>query len=216
MQATAEQVSWDDRARDADAQLEPPTDERLALRAAAGDQAAFGVLAERYQGRLCRLAVRLMLNASDAEEVVQDALLNAYRGLPSFRADAKFGTWIYQIVINGALAHRRRSRRRPLTTPLDDHLPRLDETAVARSDGRGHAAAADELLARKQVATRIQDALDRLRGDHRAVFVLRDLEGLSTEVVAEIFAIQVPTVRQRLHRARVKLRALLADLVPSA
>lgn len=213
MQATGDHAVHELHDRD----LEPPTgweaDERLARRAATGDPAAFGILVERYRDRLYRFALRMMSNPSDAEEVVQDALLNAYRGMPSFRADAKFGTWLHQIVINGALAQRRRSRRRPLTTPLDDHVPRTEDAPRASADDRS---TADELLQRKQLIARIHDALDHLDDHHRAVFVLRDLEGLSSEEVAEMFAIQVPAVRQRLHRARLQLRALLADFASSA
>lgn len=216
MQATGEHVVDEPRDREREAHTGREADEMLARRAVAGDPDAFEALVERYRDRLYRFALRLMPNPSDAEEVVQDALLNAYRGLPSFRADAKFGTWLHQIVINGALAQRRRSRRRPLTTPLDDHLPRGEDAPRSGPGDRATTAPADELLQRKQLIARIHDALDRLDDHHRAVLVLRDLEGLSSEEVAEIFAIQVPAVRQRLHRARLQLRSLLADVAATA
>lgn len=216
MSTARRHAARDVRRGDRDGHTEPSEDELLARRAAAGDAMAFGILVQRYRDRLYRLAMRMMHDPDDAEEVVQEALLNAYRSLPSFRADAKFGTWLHQIVINGAFAHRRRSRRRPVTTPLDDHLPRLDDAITPGVGDCTIPAAADELLVRKQFVARIQDALDRLDDHHRAVFTLRHLEGLSTEAVAELFSIREPTVRQRLHRARLQLRALLADLMPSA
>lgn len=200
------------RDRRSDMTDEHVADEALARRAGAGDEAAFELLVERHQNRVYRLAMRMMSNPSDAEEIVQEAFLNAYRGLSSFRADAKFGTWLYQIVVNGALARRRSAGRRP-TTSLEEQCPRFDATAPREL---GIAARADDLLERKQLRRRIQDALDRLEEHHRTIFVLRDLEGLSTEEVAEIFAIQEPAVRQRLHRARLQLREILGDLLHSA
>ena len=187
-----------------------PSDELLAQRASAGDGDAFGVLVERHRDRVYRLASRMVSNPSDAEEIVQDAFLHAYRGLASFRGDAKFGTWLYQIVVNGALAHRRSAGRHP-TTSLDEHLPRFDEDGALEPADHGRVARADELLERKELRACIARALDALDDHHRTVFVLRDLEGLSTDEVAEIFAICPPAVRKRLHRARLQLRGLLAE-----
>lgn len=195
---------------------EPVPDEVLARRAGDGDDAAFELLVERHQDRVYRLAMRMMSNQSDAEEVVQEAFLSAYRGLSGFRGDARFATWLYQIVVNGALTHRRTARRRPATAPLDDYLPRFDDAGALAADDHGCIARADEQLERKQLRERIREALDRLDEHHRTVFVLRDLEGLTTEEVAEIFAIREAAVRQRLHRARLALRGLLGDLQPAS
>jgi RNA polymerase sigma-70 factor, ECF subfamily len=189
-------------------------DETLAARAAAGDEAAFEELLTRYEARAYRLAFRLTGTAADAEDVVQDAFLSAYRGLAGFRGDAGFSTWLFRIVTNAALMQRRGRKRRP-TVSLDDGLPRFD------GDGRHAAEPADleaavrveERLDREALAGHAQRAVDALPEPCRAAFVLRDLEEMETAEVAALLGIGTAAVRQRVHRARLLLRAYLGGLV---
>jgi RNA polymerase sigma-70 factor (ECF subfamily) len=189
-------------------------DETLAARAAAGEDPAFEELLARYEARAYRLAVRLTGSAADAQDVVQEAFLSAYRGLAAFRGEAGFSTWLFRIVTNAALMQRRGRKRRP-TTSLDDGLPRFD------GDGRHAAEPADleaavrveERLDRETLAAHAQRAVDALPEPYRVAFVLRDLEEMETSEVAALLGIGTAAVRQRVHRARLLLRGYLSGLV---
>jgi len=190
------------------------TDEALAALAAAGDEPAFEALVTRYQARLYRLACRLTADEGEAKDVLQEAFLAAYRGLASFRGEARFATWLYRIATNTALMHRRARARRP-TEPLEAFLPRFDRDGVhAAEPGDLRAAGrADEILDRKLLAEKARAGLDRLPDIYREAFVLRDLEEMTTGEVAELLGIEQAAVRQRVHRARLMLRGYLSDLV---
>jgi RNA polymerase sigma-70 factor (ECF subfamily) len=189
-------------------------DEALAARAAAGEEPAFEELVSRYEARVYRLACRLTGNEGDANDVLQEAFLAVYRGLPGFRAESRFSTWLYRIATNAALMHRRARARRP-TESLEAFLPRFDGDGrhVAEPADLLAASRADELLDRKLLAERAQAGLDRLPDIYRDAFVLRDLEELETAEVAELLGIDAAAVRQRVHRARLMLRGYLSDLV---
>lgn len=192
------------------------SDEALAIRAAGGDRSSFAVLVERYHHRVYRLACRLT-NDSDAADILQETFLQAFRHLPSFRGEARFGTWLYRIATNASLMHRRAQARRP-TEPLEPFLPTFDR------DGRHDATPeelmvtcrADELLDRAALAAKARDALSRLPDIYRDAFVLRDLEDLSTIEVAAVLDLEPATVRQRVHRARLMLRGFLQNAAAGA
>jgi RNA polymerase sigma-70 factor (ECF subfamily) len=190
------------------------SDEELAARAAAGDAGAFETLVGRYEARVYRLACRLTGSDVDAQDVLQEAFLAAYRGLASFRGAARFSTWLYRITTNAALMHRRARQRRP-SESLEEFLPRFDENGQHAPEVAELAAAsrADDLLDGKLLAEQARAALERLPDLYREVFVLRDLEELDTSEVASLLGIDAATVRQRVHRARLMLRGYLAHLV---
>jgi len=192
-------------------------DEDLARRAAAGDESAFEDLVSRYESRAYRLAARLLGREEDAPDVLQEAFLGVYRHLPAFRGDARFSTWLFRIVTNAALMHRRARRRRPAES-LDALLPRFD------ADGR-HAAEPAELEAAAHVEERLDRAAlaDRARAGlsdlpemYRVAFVLRDLEEMPSAEVAELLGVGADVVRQRVHRARLMLRGYLGRLAGGA
>jgi RNA polymerase sigma-70 factor (ECF subfamily) len=191
-----------------------PGDEALVARAVAGDSAAFEALVARHERRAYSLAYRLVGTRSDAQDVVQDAFLRAYRALPSFRGGASFSTWLYRIVTNTALMLLRSRRRRP-TQPLDAFLPRFD--AAGRHAGTpaqlARPAQAEELLDRKALARKVRAGIARLPERQRTAFVLRDLEELGTAEVAQVLGISEAAVRQRVHRARLLLRGYLGEVV---
>ena len=188
-------------------------DEELAARAAGGDERAFEALVKRYQARAWRLAARLVGAAGDPQDAVQEAFLNAYRGLPRFRRQARFSTWLYRIVTNAALMQRRSRRRRPAQS-LEQYLPRFDaEGRHAQTPAQlVSAARVEELLDRRALALKVQAGLERLPAAYRTPFVLRDLELLPTAEVAAVLRLEPATVRQRVHRARLMLRGYLGDL----
>jgi RNA polymerase sigma-70 factor, ECF subfamily len=189
------------------------SDETLAARAASGDDPAFEALVIRYQARVFRLARRLTGNDGDAQDAQQDAFLQVYRNLSSFRGDARFSTWLYRIATNAALMLRRARARRPAES-LEEYLPRFDA-------GGRHAATpaelrvagqADEILDRQLLAEKARAGIDRLPELYREAFILRDLEELTTSDVAEVLGLEPAAVRQRVHRARLMLRGYLGAL----
>jgi RNA polymerase sigma-70 factor, ECF subfamily len=190
-----------------------PSDEALAVRAAAGDDRAFEQIVERYEGRIFRLACRLTSD-TDAPDVLQETFLHVHRHLSAFRHESQFGTWLYRIATNAALMHRRAGARRA-AEPLDAFLPRFDAqgTHAATPAELQLAARADELLDQQALAARAREAIQRLPESYRQPFVLRDLEEMSTADVAHVLSLEPATVRQRVHRARLMLRGYLSDLV---
>jgi RNA polymerase sigma-70 factor, ECF subfamily len=193
--------------------LTAPSDEALARRVLSGEPDAFQILVERHQQRIYRLARRLTGSAADAEEVLQEAFLCAYRRLGSFRGEATFSTWLYRIATNSAKTLNRGRARHP-TEPLDPYLPRFDRQGRhARDADHTRAAGADEILDRRRLARRAREALERLPERYRTPFVLRDLEEMPTEEVAALLGLSHELVRQRVHRARLMLRGYLSHLV---
>jgi RNA polymerase sigma-70 factor (ECF subfamily) len=189
------------------------SDETLAARAASGDGPAFEALVIRYQARVFRLARRLTGNDGDAQDAQQDAFLQVYRSLPSFRGDARFSTWLYRIATNAALMLCRARARRPAQS-LEEYLPRFDAGGqhAATPDELRVAGRADELLDRQLLAEKARAGIERLPDLYREAFVLRDLEELTTADVAEVLGLEPAAVRQRVHRARLMLRGYLGAL----
>lgn len=184
-------------------------DEALVQRAKAGDFAAFEELVAAHQERVYRLALRMMGTESDAQEVVQDALLSAWRNLAKFEGKSQFGSWLYRIAANAALMMLRTRRRHPQVSMEDVTAFGSEEPGA---DGFGSGAGddwskrPDDQLQSAELRAAIQSAVDALPESSRAVFLVRDVEGLSTEDTAETLGLSVPAVKTRLHRARLSLR----------
>ncbi len=190
------------------------SDEDLAARAAAGDDSAFEQLLGRYEARVYRLARRLTGDDGEAQDALQDAFLQVYRKLGSFRGESRFSTWLYRIATNAALMRRRARRRRPAES-LEAYLPRFDETGAHLGEPAALQAPAhaDEWLDRRLLAEKALEGVARLPDLYRDAFVLRDLQELSTAEVADLLGLEPAAVRQRVHRARLMLRGYLGDLV---
>ena len=173
-----------------------------------GEETAFEALLKRYQGKIYRLALSVTKRHEDAEEVLQDVFLNVYRKIASFDGRSAFGTWLYRICVNTALMKLR--GRDPAHESIDEYLPQFAGGRHARmiadwSEG------ADEVILRKERAQIVRRAIETLPPEYRVVLVLRDLEGLSNGEVAEVLGTSVPTVKARLHRARLALRGRLEE-----
>jgi RNA polymerase sigma-70 factor (ECF subfamily) len=179
--------------------------EVLLARARAGDRAAFGQLAIRYRKRLFALALQLVGNASDAEDVVQETLLRAYRYLPQWEARSQFGTWLYRIAVNRALTQRRRAGIARTRVRLDDDRVR----AALAVDGRGDPAHAAQLA---ESYALLLTALDGLTPALRTAVVLVALQGLSHREVAAIAGTTEGTIAWRMHEARRLLQQALAPV----
>jgi RNA polymerase sigma-70 factor (ECF subfamily) len=171
-----------------------------------GRPAAFGELVRRYQDRLYNTVYRLVGNADDAQDITQEAFLNAYQGLGTFRGNARFFTWLYRIAINTAVSQRRKHRVAiPLHVGQKNHDGSMGPADPSTFDDPGHG------LDQADQERVIQDALNRLSAEHRTVIVLKDIEEQSYEAIASILNVPIGTVRSRLHRARLELRRLLEE-----
>jgi RNA polymerase sigma-70 factor (ECF subfamily) len=183
------------------------TDEHGLIEASrAGRTDAFGLLVRRYQDRLFPTLLRLTGSAEDASDLLQDAFLRAYEKLGRFEGESSFYTWLYRIAVNLALSERR--RRRPRLRSVDSHDRDAREPAADPCDCDPSLP-----LERAEREKRVQQALDALAPEHRAVVVLKEYDGLRYDEIAAVLAIPVGTVRSRLHRARCELRERLKDLV---
>jgi RNA polymerase sigma-70 factor (ECF subfamily) len=186
------------------------TDEVLVARARGKDEGAFEELVTRYEDKLYRLAMRFVRNETDAQEILQDAFLSAWRNLPTFEGRAQFGSWMYRVTVNAALMLLRSRNRHPEVT-VDDVEPTVLNNAVAESGQLMRANAdwaqrPDDQLQSDELRKHIQISVDALPDGLRTVFLLRDVEELSTEDTAEMLGLSVPAVKTRLHRARLALR----------
>lgn len=209
-----------DRLSPAPPDLSSLTDEELIARARQKDFSAFEVLLERYEDKVFRLAYRFVRNESDAKEILQDTFLSVWRKLDTFKGDSMFSSWVYRVAANTALMRLRSQRRHPQisTEDLPDgFLDGLRPTgggdgslAHLPSPGDNWAKRPDEQLQSNEMRRHIQAAVDALPELYRTVFLVRDVEGLSTEETAEVLGISVPTVKTRLHRARIALREAIA------
>jgi RNA polymerase sigma-70 factor (ECF subfamily) len=179
-------------------------DQRLIAECLRGDTAAFGELVRRYQDRLYNTVYRLVDNAEDAQDVVQDAFLNAYQALGHFKGDSLFFTWLYRIAVNTAISLKRKQR---VVVSMD--LGR-DAGGVAEPADTSDLSRPGHALEQAEQERRIQEALNRLSPEHRAVLIMKDMEGQKYETMAEVLQVPIGTVRSRLHRARVELRDLLS------
>lgn len=181
-----------------------------------GDRAAFDQLITRYQHRTYRLALRLTGNGADAEEVTQDAFLQVFRKLTTFRGRSRFSTWLYRVVTNAALMHRRTSRRRP-TESLDQYLPEFTSNGRHKRIDIDYAAVArvEDTVKRSELTRLLFQALSRLPPGLRVAVVLRDLEEVPAAQVAAILGIDERALRQRVHRARLMLRGVLGSVAGS-
>jgi RNA polymerase sigma-70 factor (ECF subfamily) len=197
------------------------TDAELAVASGLGDPEAFGELVLRHQDRAFNLAFRLTGSMEDAADAVQEAFLKAYRGMPSFRRQSSFYTWLFRILVNEVRSRRRSEASRPLAFGLD--------AANGWSGGRGGRGPADllaglrsngpdpseqaSLAERRQI---VEEALQSLEFDERAIIALRDIEGRDYAEIAEVLGCPQGTVKSRLHRARMALKnALVPKLGPT-
>jgi len=171
-----------------------------------GDLTAFNELVNRYSRKIFRLAKHITQNDEDAEDVLQETFLKAFEHLGNFQGQSKFYTWIVRIAVNESLM-KLRKRKSDRSVPLDEPVDTGEDTVVREI------AVWDEdpekQYSQEELAKILDDAVQSLRPPFRTVFVLRDIEELSTEETAEALGISVPAVKSRLLRARLQLRERL-------
>ena len=171
-----------------------------------GCQFSYEELITRYETKVHNLAMRLTRNAEDAEEVLQDVFVTVYRKIEGFEGKAKFSSWLYRITVNAAFM-KLRKRKQDQSVSLDDMLPHLQNKAITQKNAFG--ANSDALALNNEIKDALEGAINKLPDDYRAVFVLRDIDGLSNKEVGEILTLSIPAVKSRLHRSRLMLRKRL-------
>src|ERR1043165_9541866 len=174
-----------------------------------GDPRAFGELVKRYEGKIFRLAQHITQNREDAEDVLQETFMKAYEHLEQFKGDSKFYTWIVRIAVNQALMKLRR-RRTDKSFSLDETIDTGEDTVVREIATWEENP--EQRFSREEIAQIMDSAIETLEPIYRSVFVLRDVEDLSTEETAEALGLSVPAVKSRLLRARLQLREKLTAL----
>ena len=188
------------------------SDEILVQQCRQGDLRSFAVLVRKYQDRLFNTTFRLCGNYQDACELTQEAFLRALRGITGFRGDAKFYTWLFRIALNLIRSHQRRAGRRHFSS-LDEPDGKLEFASQAAALLDGDCADPAQRAIRTERKHKVLAALGRLAEQYRTVIVLRDIDGLDYEQIAQILSVPVGTVKSRIHRGRLTLRECLADLI---
>jgi RNA polymerase sigma-70 factor (ECF subfamily) len=188
-------------------------EEALAARAAAGDTGAFDALVTIFTGRVFAVAFRMLHDRAEAEDLSQEVFVALYHALPTFRGESRLSTWIYRITRNRCLNRLKFLKRRHVGSHAD-----IDDPIVARgvsdpeTDDRG-ARDPDRKLEKREISSVLEQHLRNLPEEQRTLVILRDLEDLSYEEIAEVTGLPLGTVKSRLHRARAELSQKLAPLL---
>lgn len=177
------------------------TVDELARAAAGGDEAAFGELVRLHEKKVYGLALRICGDPEDAADAAQEAFLSAWRGLPSFRGEAGFSTWLYRLTSNAAIDLLRRTKHQQGQVSLDDEERRVDAADPAPSP--------QEQAECTELRRAVLEGLEQLSEPHRRALILRELEGLHYEEIASALAVDLGTVKSRISRARGALRKIL-------
>jgi RNA polymerase sigma-70 factor (ECF subfamily) len=174
-----------------------------------GDQSSFEELLGRYSNKVFSLASRLTRNPEDAEEVLQDVFVTVHRKISSFEGKSSFSSWLYRVTVNAAFM-KLRKRRQDLSVPLEDVIQQPHSVAALRSP---ETAFVDAQSIRNQMLEALESAIRKLPDDYRPVFILRDVDGLTSREVSKILDLTVPAVKSRLHRSRLMLRRRLTRFI---
>ena len=188
-------------------QREWPDDAQLVARSLNQDQEAFGQLIDRHAATIVNLAYRMVGNRAEAEDLAQETFLSAFKSLSTFRADAKFSTWLYRIATNKCKDWLR--VKRPGQGLQDVDVDGVLDVHVAEDR------TPERLLSQQQVALELEQAIQRLPPLYREAFLLKHVEGLSYEEMQEILGVNGDTLKMRVYKGRVQLSRELAELNPT-
>lgn len=170
-----------------------------------GSERSFEELIGRYSEKAFHLATRLTRSHEDAEEVLQDVFVTVYRKIAGFEGKSSFSSWLYRVTVNASLM-KLRKRKQDQSISLEDVAPQIKNTLVARNSDQIEA---DRSASRNELKAALEKAIERLPDDYRPVYVLRDIDGLTSREVGKILNLSVPAVKSRLHRSRMMLRRKL-------
>lgn len=170
-----------------------------------GEQSSFEELLSRYSSKVFSLASRLTRNTEDAEEVLQDVFVTVHRKIAGFEGKSSFSSWLYRVTVNAAFM-KLRKRKQDLSVSLEDIVQQSQTVAALKSP---ESAFVDSQSIRNQMLEALEVAIRKLPDDYRPVFILRDVDGLTSREVSRILDLTVPAVKSRLHRSRLMLRRRL-------
>ena len=185
------------------------SDQMLVERVQRGDKTAFDVLVRKYQQKIIKLVTRYVHDGTEALDVAQEAFIKAYRAIPGFRGDSAFYTWLYRIAINTAKNHLVAESRRPLDHGVDLQDPEQYDMQARLRDMD----TPERLLLTEEIQRTVESAIEQLPEDLRTAIILREIEGLSYEEIAEAMSCPVGTVRSRIFRAREAIDNRLRPLL---
>ncbi|WP_345795770.1 RNA polymerase sigma factor RpoE [Castellaniella sp. MT123] len=189
---------------------EREVDLALVERVRRGDRHAFDLLVIKYQRKIMRLLSRMIHDPAEIEDVAQEAFIKAYRALPQFRGDSAFYTWLYRIAVNTARNWQSASFRRPATvSPLEGE----DGETFDQIDGLSDHSTPESMMASRQIAETVNEAIEALPDDLRTAIVLREIEGMSYEDIASTMQCPIGTVRSRIFRAREAIASRLRPIM---
>ena len=191
---------------------ERDVDAELVARVQRGDKQAFDLLVLKYQRKIMRLLSRMIRDPGEIEDVAQESFIKAYRALPQFRGESAFYTWLYRIAINTARNWLAQNNRRPSTPSAQENE---DGETFDATDNLTDSSNPESEMASRQIAETVNKAMNDLPEDLRNAIVMREIDGMSYEDIAESMSCPIGTVRSRIFRAReaiaIKLRPLLGD-----
>ncbi|MCZ6512740.1 MAG: sigma-70 family RNA polymerase sigma factor [Nitrospinae bacterium] len=190
-------------------QEEKAQDEILVRDMKAGSMEAFNKIFELYQRKIYALSFNMTRNQMDAQDVTQDVLLTIYRKINTFQEKSAFSSWVYRITLN-ATYMKLRTKKKDQYVSLDESLPNFNHSGFQNEKISNWSKSTDSLLFSNETKKVIEKAVDLLPEKEKVVFILRDVEGLSTEKVGDILDLTIPAVKSRLHRARLFLRKKLS------
>jgi len=185
------------------------TDRELARASGNGDRDAFRELVERYQRKIVAVAMGMVHNPDDALEIAQETFVKAYENLPQFKGESSFYSWLYRIAFNLAIDFQRREQRRP--TVAIEERPGGGGEDIDEPIGDRLPADPFKRIESKEIGEKVVQAISELTPDHKAVILLREVEGLSYEEISRVMQCSKGTVMSRLHYARKKLQSKLRD-----
>lgn len=171
-----------------------------------GDQRSFEELISRYSTKVHSLASRLTRNAEDAEEVLQDVFVTVHRKIAGFEGKSSFSSWLYRVTVNAAFM-KLRKRKQDQTVPLEELVQQAHVVSALKSP---ESSFVDSQSIRNEMLEALEAAIRKLPDDYRPVFILRDVDGLTSREVSKILDLTVPAVKSRLHRSRLMLRRRLS------
>lgn len=184
-------------------------DQSLVLKVQSGDKSAYNLLVVKYQHKIAKLVSRFIYNHAEVEDVTQEVFIKAYRALANFRGDSAFYTWLYRIAVNTAKNHLVTMSRRPPSTGLEaEDVENMEMGSSLRENDTPEA----NMLA-SEIGNTVKQAVERLPEDLKMAIVLREIEGLSYDEIANVMECPIGTVRSRIFRAREAIDSELRPLI---